>query len=89
MAQLLWDAGSRLRCEALWITRAMTRCALTGCRIALAALTVPGYAILDLSLGAGQPGGLQALHILRTTPATRDLPAIVNTNGLENHRDRR
>jgi CheY-like chemotaxis protein len=47
----------------------------------------PELAILDLSLGAGQPGGLQALHILRTTPATRDLPAIVNTNGLEDHRD--
>jgi CheY-like chemotaxis protein len=47
----------------------------------------PELAILDLSLGAGQPGGLQALHILRRNPATRDLPAILNTNGLEDHRD--
>ena len=47
----------------------------------------PELAILDLSLGAGQPGGLQALHLLRSNPATRDLPAILNTNGLEDHRD--
>jgi len=47
----------------------------------------PELAILDLSLGAGQPGGLQALHIIRSSPATRDLPAILNTNGLEDHRD--
>src|SRR5260370_34675389 len=47
----------------------------------------PELVILDLSLGAGQPGGLQALRILRLNPATRDLPAILNTNGLEDHRD--
>jgi CheY-like chemotaxis protein len=47
----------------------------------------PELAILDLSLGAGQRDGLQALHILRRNPATRDLPAILNTNGLEDHRD--
>src|SRR5712691_249153 len=47
----------------------------------------PELAILDLSLGAGQRDGLQALHILRLNPATRDLPAILNTNGLEDHRD--
>ncbi len=47
----------------------------------------PELAILDLSLGAGQPDGLQALHTLRQHPATRDLPAILNTNGLEDHRD--
>ena len=47
----------------------------------------PELAILDLSLGAGQPGGLRALHTLRLSPATRDLPAILNTNGLEDHRD--
>jgi CheY-like chemotaxis protein len=47
----------------------------------------PELAILDLSLGAGQPDGLQALHILRLNPSTRDLPAILNTNGLDDHRD--
>jgi CheY-like chemotaxis protein len=47
----------------------------------------PELAILDLSLGAGQRDGLQALDILRRNPATRDLPAILNTNGLEDHRD--
>jgi len=47
----------------------------------------PELAILDLSLGVGQPGGLQALHLLRLNPATRGLPAILNTNGLEDHRD--
>ncbi len=47
----------------------------------------PELAILDLSLGTGQRDGLQALHILRRNPATRDLPAILNTNGLEDHRD--
>jgi CheY-like chemotaxis protein len=47
----------------------------------------PELAILDLSMGAGQRDGLQALHILRLNPATRDLPAILNTNGLEDHRD--
>jgi hypothetical protein len=47
----------------------------------------PELAILDLSLGSGQPGGLQALHVLRSSPATRNLPAILNTNGLEDHRD--
>lgn len=47
----------------------------------------PELAILDLSLGAGQRDGLEALHILRRNPATRDLPAILNTNGLEDHRD--
>src|SRR5215472_4981031 len=47
----LWDADGRLRHDALWrdaeqvlATRAMTRCSLAGCWIALAALTVPGYA---------------------------------------------
>jgi CheY-like chemotaxis protein len=44
-------------------------------------------AILDLTLGHGQRDGLQALHVLRLNPATRDLPAILNTNGLEDHRD--
>ena len=47
----------------------------------------PELAILDLGLGAGQRDGLQALHVLRLTPATHDLPAILNTNGLEDHRD--
>ncbi len=47
----------------------------------------PELAILDLSLGAGQRDGLQALHALRLNPATRDLPAILNTNGLDDHRD--
>ena len=47
----------------------------------------PELAIFDLSLGAGQRDGLQALHILRLNPATRDLPAILNTNGLDDHRD--
>jgi CheY-like chemotaxis protein len=47
----------------------------------------PELAILDLSLGTGQRDGLEALHILRLNPATRDLPAILNTNGLEDHRD--
>jgi CheY-like chemotaxis protein len=47
----------------------------------------PELAILDLSLGAGQRDGLQALRTLRLNPATRDLPAILNTNGLEDHRD--
>jgi CheY-like chemotaxis protein len=47
----------------------------------------PELAILDLSLGAGQRDGLQALHILRRDPATRDLPAILNINGLEDQRD--
>jgi len=47
----------------------------------------PELAILDLSLGAGQRDGLQALHLLRRNPAMRDLPAILNTNGLEDHRD--
>ena len=48
----------------------------------------PELAILDLSLGRGQPnGGLQALDILRQNPVTRDLPAILNTNGLEDYRD--
>jgi CheY-like chemotaxis protein len=47
----------------------------------------PELAILDLSLGAGQRDGLQALHVLRLSPATRDLPAILNTNGLDDHRD--
>jgi CheY-like chemotaxis protein len=47
----------------------------------------PELAILDLSLGAGQRDGLQALHTLRRHPGTRDLPAILNTNGLEDHRD--
>ena len=47
----------------------------------------PELAIVDLSLGAGQRDGLQALHVLRRNPATRDLPAILNTNGLDDHRD--
>jgi CheY-like chemotaxis protein len=47
----------------------------------------PELAILDLSLGAGQRDGLQALHLLRRDSATRHLPAILNTNGLEDHRD--
>jgi CheY-like chemotaxis protein len=47
----------------------------------------PELAMLDLTLGAGQRDGLQALHALRRHPATRDLPAILNTNGLEDHRD--
>lgn len=47
----------------------------------------PELAILDLSLGAGQRDGLEALHIMRRHPATRDLPAILNTNGLGDHRD--
>jgi len=47
----------------------------------------PELAILDLSLGAGQRDGLEALHILRRNPATRDLPAMLNTNGLEDQRD--
>jgi hypothetical protein len=48
----------------------------------------PELAILDLSLGPGQPhGGLQALDALRRNPATRDLPAILNTNGLDDYRD--
>lgn len=51
MPQPLWDADARLRRDALWrdadqvlATRAMTRCALAGGWIALAALTIPGYA---------------------------------------------
>ena len=44
-------------------------------------------AILDLSLGAGQPDGLQALDTLRQHRDTRDLPAILNTNGLGDSRD--
>ncbi|GEM_PF-3344644 len=47
----------------------------------------PELAILDLSLGVGQRDGLEALHALRQNPDTRDLPAILNTNGLEDHRD--
>jgi len=47
----------------------------------------PELAILDLGLGAGQRDGLQALHTLRRHPDTRDLPAILNTNGLEDYRD--
>jgi hypothetical protein len=48
----------------------------------------PELAILDLSLGPGQAnGGLQALEALRRNPATRDLPAILNTNGLDDYRD--
>src|SRR5260370_697284 len=47
----------------------------------------PELAILDLSLGAGQRDGLQALHALRLNPATRDLPATPHTNGLDDHRD--
>lgn len=47
----------------------------------------PELAILDLSLGAGQRDGLQALATIRRHAATRDLPAILNTNGLEDHRD--
>lgn len=47
----------------------------------------PELAIVDLNLGAGQRDGLQALHLLRSHPATCDLPAILNTNGLEDHRD--
>jgi CheY-like chemotaxis protein len=47
----------------------------------------PELAILDLSLGAGQPDGLQALDTLRQHPRTRDLPAILNTNGLGDYRD--
>ncbi len=47
----------------------------------------PELAIIDLSLGAGQPDGLQALSTLRQHPRTRDLPAILNTNGLGDYRD--
>ena len=47
----------------------------------------PELAILDLSLGAGQPDGLQALYTLRQHRDTRDLPAILNTNGLGDYRD--
>lgn len=47
----------------------------------------PELAILDLSLGAGQPDGLQALCTLRQHGDTRDLPAILNTNGLGDYRD--
>jgi CheY-like chemotaxis protein len=47
----------------------------------------PELAIFDLSLGVGQRDGLQALHVLRQNPGTRDLPAILNTIGLEDHRD--
>ncbi len=47
----------------------------------------PELAILDLSLGAGQRDGLQALYTLRQHPGTRDLPAILNTNGLGDYRD--
>jgi hypothetical protein len=47
----------------------------------------PELAIVDLALGTGQRDGLQALHALRMHSATRDLPAILNTNGLEDHRD--
>ena len=47
----------------------------------------PELAILDLSLGAGQPDGLQALDTLRQHRDTRDLPAILNTNGLGDSRD--
>src|SRR5260370_13278201 len=39
----------------------------------------PELAILDLSLGAGQPRGLQALHTLRRNPATRDPPPTSHT----------
>lgn len=51
MPQPLWDSDGQLRRDALWrttdqvlITRAMTRCALAAGWIALAALTIPGYA---------------------------------------------
>jgi len=44
-------------------------------------------AIVDLSLGSGQPDGLQALDTLRQHRDTRDLPAILNTNGLGDYRD--
>jgi CheY-like chemotaxis protein len=47
----------------------------------------PELAILDLSLGAGQPDGLQALYTLRQHPSTRELPAVLNTNGLGDYRD--
>jgi CheY-like chemotaxis protein len=47
----------------------------------------PELAIFDLSLGAGQPDGLQALDTLRQHRDTRDLPAILNTNGLGDYRD--
>ena len=47
----------------------------------------PELAILDLSLGAGQRGGLEALYTLRQHLDTRDLPAILNTNGLGDYRD--
>src|ERR1700680_1126186 len=51
MAQPLWDSDGLLRRDALWrdadqvlITRAMTRCALAAGWVALAALTMPGFA---------------------------------------------
>lgn len=47
----------------------------------------PELAIVDLSLGSGQPDGLQALDTLRQHRDTRDLPAILNTNGLGDYRD--
>jgi CheY-like chemotaxis protein len=47
----------------------------------------PELAIVDLNLGAGQPDGLHALDTLRQHPRTRDLPAILNTNGLGDYRD--
>jgi hypothetical protein len=64
----LWDSDGLLRRDALWrdadqvlITRAMTRCALAAGWIALAALTIPGYAWLNgipMLLGSG----LSLLH---------------------------
>jgi hypothetical protein len=51
MPQSLWDSDGLLRRDALWreadqvlTTRAMARCALAAGWIALAALTIPGYA---------------------------------------------
>lgn len=47
----------------------------------------PELAMLDLDLGTGQRDGLQALYTLRHHPTTANLPAILNTNGLEDFRD--
>ncbi len=72
MPQPLWDSDGLLRRDALWrdadqvlTTRAMTRCALATCWVALAALTMPGYA-----WAGGIPvlvsSGLSLLHASHT-----------------------
>jgi hypothetical protein len=72
MAQPLWDSDGLLRRDALWrdadqvlTTRAMTRCALAAGWVALAALTIRGYAWVG-GIPVLLSSGLSLLHASHT-----------------------